>query len=160
MDHYCQASRSKLNLKKSMIFSWNINPREMTGISRTLEIEGVTNWDSFKYLWVPIFKSKPKISDQNPLIDKIKKIILTWGAVWLNLAGKLVLIKAVLNSYRLYHCTVLLAPSKILAKIEGMLRSFLWRGKNGGEKKYALINWKKIKMPLMEGGLQIRDLKL
>ena len=48
MDLFCQASKSKLNIRKSKIFGWNINPREMTGISRILEIEGVTNWDSFK----------------------------------------------------------------------------------------------------------------
>ena len=38
MDRFCQASRSKLNLRKSKIFSWNVKPREMNGISRTLEI--------------------------------------------------------------------------------------------------------------------------
>ena len=63
LDRYCQASRSKLNLRKSQIYSYNINPKEMSGISCILDIEGVTSWDSFKYLGFPVFKSKPKISD-------------------------------------------------------------------------------------------------
>ena len=42
LDIYCQASSDKLNLRKSKIYSWNINPREMSGISHILGIEGVT----------------------------------------------------------------------------------------------------------------------
>ena len=77
-----------------------------------------------------------------------------------SLAGKLVLIKVVLNNYRLYQCSIMLALPKILAEIESMLRSFLWQGgKNGGGNKYALVSWRKIKMSRMEGGLQIKDLK-
>ena len=41
-----------------------------------------------------------------------------------------------------------------------MLRSFLWQGGKQGEgKKFALISWRKIKLPKLEGGLKIRDLK-
>ena len=81
--------------------------------------------------------------------------------MWLNLAGKLVLIKAVLNNYLLYQCSLLLAPSKTIGMIEGLLRSFFWQGGNkGGRKKFALISWKNIKLPRMEGGLKIRDLKI
>ena len=77
------------------------------------------------------------------------------------MVGKLVLIKEVLNSYPLYQCSLLLAPPKMLATIEILMRSFLLQGgKNGGGKKHALISWEKIKMPRLEGGLQIRDLKI
>ena len=49
LDSYCQASGSKLNLRKSLIYSWNINPREMTTISRIMGIEGTMNWELFGY---------------------------------------------------------------------------------------------------------------
>ena len=66
-----------------------------------------------------------------------------------------------MNSYLLYQCSLLLAPPKTIAMIEGLVKSFLLQGgKNGGGKKFALISWKKIKMPRMEGGLQIRDLNI
>ena len=45
----------------------------MFEISRILGIEGLTIWGSFKYLGVPIFKSKPKTSDWSPLTEKFKK---------------------------------------------------------------------------------------
>ena len=82
------------------------------------------------------------------------------GSSLVKFGRELVMIKVVLNSYPLYQCSILLAPSKFLAKIERMLRSFFWKGgKNGGGKKFALFSWNKIKMSWMEGGLQIRDLK-
>ena len=80
--------------------------------------------------------------------------------IWLNTTWKLVLIKVILNNLPLYQCSMLLALSKILTKIERMLKSFLWKGgKNNGGKKYALVSWQKIKLPWMQGGLQVKDLK-
>ena len=125
MDNYFQASYNKLNLRKSLIYSWNVNSREMTKISRIMGIEGVTNWESFNYLGFPLFKSNPKTTDLNPLIEKIKKKILAWGAIWLNLAGKMVMIKLVLNGYPLYRCSMMLDPNGMLTKIEGLLKNFL-----------------------------------
>ena len=93
------------------------------------------------------------------MVEKIKNKISGWGTNWLNLAGKVVLIKAVLNSYLVYQCSLLLALGKIINQIEVLLKSFLWNGgNNGGGKKYALVSWKTIKLPRNEGGLQIRDL--
>ena len=57
---YCQASGGKLNLRKSLIYNWNVNTRQMYEISRILGIERLTVWDFFKYPCVPIFKRKQK----------------------------------------------------------------------------------------------------
>ena len=160
MNHYCLASGSKINLRKSQIYGWNLNPREMSDISRILNMDGTVSWDSFKYLGVPIFKLNSKCSDWNPIMEKIKKKIIGWGTAWLNLDGKVMLIKDVLNNYLLYQCSILLPLVKIINQIEVLLRSFLWNGgKNGGGKKYSLVSWKTIKLPRSEGGLQIEDLK-
>ena len=76
-----------------------------------------------------------------PIMEKIKRKIMNWGAIWLNLAGKVVIIKAVLNSLLLYQCSLLLAPVIVLNQIEGLIRTFLWQGgNNGGSKKFALIS--------------------
>ena len=145
---------------KSQIFGWNINAREMSDIARNVNMIGVVSWDSFKYLGVPIAKTKSKTSDWSPIVEKIKNKISGWGTNWLNLAGKVVLIKVVLNSYLVYQCSLLLAPGKIINQIEALLKSFLWNGGNNeGGKKYALVSWKTVKLARNEGGLQIRDLK-
>jgi hypothetical protein len=62
LDCYCSLSGSKINFKKSQIFSWNVSPRDLVEISRIIEIQGVPQWDSFKYLGIPIFKAAPKDS--------------------------------------------------------------------------------------------------
>ena len=41
MNRYYHASGSKINLRKSQIYGWNINPREMLDITRVLNMDGV-----------------------------------------------------------------------------------------------------------------------
>ena len=160
LDRYCRASGSEISFRKSHIYGWNINPREMLDISRILNMNGVVDWEYFNYLGIPIFKAKPKSSAWNPIIEKIKRKIHGWGSIWLNLAGKVVLIKAVLNSCLLYQSSLLLAPATVISQIEGLIRSFLWQNGNaGGGKKFALVSWKIIKLHRPEGGLSIRDLR-
>ena len=141
LDRYCRASGSEISFRKSQIYGWNINPREMLDISRILNMNGVVDWEYFNYLGIPIFKAKPKSSAWNPIIEKIKRKIHGWGSIWLNLAGKVVLIKAVLNSCLLYQSSLLLAPATVISQIEGLIRSFLWQNCNaGGGKKFALVS--------------------
>ena len=126
-----------------------------------LNMGGVTAWESFNYLGLPIFKTKAKSSAWNPVVEKIKNKIQGWGSTWLNLAGKVVLIKAVLNSYLIYQISLLLAPAKTINQIEGLIRSFLWQGGSVGRgKKFALVSWKTIKLSRSKGGLHIRDLRI
>jgi hypothetical protein len=76
LDVYKEISGSEVNLPKRKIYEWNISPRAMLEISRVLGMEGCTNWDAFKYLGVPIFRTKPKASQWLPLIDKLKERII------------------------------------------------------------------------------------
>ena len=85
-------------------------------------------------------------------------MINTWGATWLNITGKVVLIKAVLSSIPIYQCSILLAPKGVLASIESLLKKFLWKGGKQNEKNLPLVSWDKVAKPLMQGGLQIRQL--
>ena len=112
----------------------------MLDISRILNMDGTVSWESFSYLGVPIFKTKSKSFSWTPIVDKIKRKIIGWGTAWLNLAGKVILIKAVLNSFLIYQCSLLLAPVKIITKIEGLIRSFLWQRGDNGKKSIALVN--------------------
>ena len=91
-------------------------------------------------------------------MDKIKNIINTWGLAWLNPIGKVVLIKAVLSSIPIYQFAILLAPKGIIASIEALLRKFLWKGGMQNEKKLPLVSLEKVSKPLMQGGLEIRNM--
>ena len=41
LSRYCRASGGQVNLRKSQIYGWNINPREMSDISWSLNMGGV-----------------------------------------------------------------------------------------------------------------------
>jgi hypothetical protein len=156
LDDYTEISGSEINLRKSKIYSWKCPPIEMIGISRVLEMEGTSTWESIKYLETPLVKAAPRSILWLPLLDK-KARIFAWGATWLNKAGKLILINFVLTSLPVYQASILLALRGIVRDIDSILRKFLWEGgRNEGEKMH-LISWDKVKAPRMEGGLQVRD---
>jgi hypothetical protein len=92
------------------------------------------------------------------LIERIKTRINSWGANWLNLAGKVVLIKVVLANTPIYQCSLLLAPRAVIQKIEMMIRHFLWEGGKQTGRKLHLISWGKVAKIFLEGGLQLRNL--
>ena len=111
----------------------------MTEISRTLEMEGTSRWDSIKYLEIPLVKAAPRKSLWMPLMDKLKRKIMSWGASWLNKASKIVLINYVLTSLLVYQASIILAPKGIVQEIDNLMRKFLWEGaRNEGRKENAL----------------------
>jgi hypothetical protein len=159
LDAYTSVSGSEISLGKSKIYSWNITPLEMRSISRILGMEGHTNWDSFTYLGVPISKTNPKATHWNQLLEKLRNRISSWGANWLNLAGRIVLLKSVLASVPIYRNSLLLAPGSIVTKLEVLQRKFLWEGGKQTNKRAHLISWDKVSKPLLEGGLSLKNTK-
>ena len=73
------------------------------------------------------------------------------------MAGKLILIKAVLLALPIFESSLMLAPKSITSQISKLLRDFLWNGGKGNQSKLHLVSWDILKIPLMEGGLQIQD---
>jgi len=132
----------------------------MLEISRILGMEGHTNWETFTYLGIPISKTNPRTSNWNHLIDKLKKRISSWGANWLSLTGRTVLIKSVLASVPIYQNSLLLAPDTTIKQMEALQRSFLWEGGKQTGRRPHLINWDKVSKPLLEGGLSLKNTKV
>ena len=75
----------------------------------------------------------------------------------MNHSGKLVLINSVLSSLPVYQLSILLAPKSFTEKTLKHLKSFLWRGGKGNQKKFHLVNWNVVRRSKKEGGLQIGD---
>jgi len=158
LEIYKQNSGSKINFQKSKVYGWNCSIRELGEIARVLEMEAVFVWDSFTYLGVPIARGASKANHWISVIDKFKKRIQNWGSNWLNMAGKLVLLKSVLMSIPIYQNSILLAPASVIKKMEGLIRKFLWEGGKGNVHKPHLVSWDKTQKPFKEGGLQLRNL--
>ena len=67
--------------------------------------------------------------------------ILSWGVNWINITGKIALIKAILKSIPIFLCSTLFAPARILSSLRKEIRIFLWKGEKGGDKKFHLVKW-------------------
>ena len=132
----------------------------MTSIAICWGFASSNQWTSFKYLGLPIFKKNPSGKDWIPLIDKFKNKLQAWGLSWLNIAGKTVLIKSVLNNLPIYQASLMLAPPGIIRKLEGLTRKFFWKGGKQNSKRFPLVSWDKVSKPILEGGLNLKDLRL
>jgi hypothetical protein len=80
----------------------------------------------------------------------------SWTFRPLNIASRLVLLKSVLQALPTYLFTALETPKKIIRAIRTLQRNFLWQGIQP-KKKWALVNWDRLCMPINQGGLGIRD---
>ena len=68
------------------------------------------------------------------MIDKIEKKLSYWKSNLLSQAGKLVLIKAVLNSLPMYYLGLFQMPKMVAKKIILIQSRFFWGNSNGSEK--------------------------
>lgn len=93
------------------------------------------------------------------MVDKVKRKVQQWGTLWLNLAGRLILLKSGITSLPLYRFSLYQAPAIFHHKLEVALHHFLWqRGKND-KRMFNLVRWKHVIQTQDRGGLGIRSQK-
>eukprot|EP00253_Pinus_taeda_P026762 PITA_26762 len=158
LDDFCLVSGSSLNKGKCHIYCWNATSSVLNSISRIFGFATSSNWTSFKYFGLPVFLKKDYSRDWLPQLEKFKIKLLGWGYSWLNIVGKSVLIKSVLSNLPLFQFFVLLIPSSILIKREETIRKSFWKGDKQNEKNIPLVNWECISKPLLEGGINFKNL--
>jgi len=73
------------------------------------------------------------------------------------MAGRVQLIKSVIQSMLLHCLTIYSWPPKLFKDLEKWMRNFVWRG-NIKQKKLVTVAWQKMCKPFKEGGLGIRSL--
>ena len=101
-----------------------------------------------KYLGIPLC-AKPKRNEMwKPILDKIERKLSMWKIKFLSKVSRLVLIKSVFNSTRLYYLG-LFKMSKVVAKkvMAPQCRFFM-----------LLVKWSLIQELKEKGGLGIGDL--
>eukprot|EP00253_Pinus_taeda_P025483 PITA_25483 len=109
-----------------------------------------------KYLGVPLTTKPLHKSIWEPVINKLQDKVKKWTYRSLNLAGRLVQTKAILQSIPVFMLSVLPAPQSVLHQLRSIQRDFLW-GKGEDRKKWALVTWDNISKPQCFGGLGLDD---
>ena len=94
-----------------------------------------------------------------PLADKIYNKFSRWKGSCLSFAERLTFIKLVITSFLLHSFTIYKWPSFLISYVERSIRNFLWSG-SADDKKIVTIPWKLYCLPIKEGGLGIKQLKV
>jgi hypothetical protein len=150
---FAESSGLKVNNAKSKIFFSSSTRRgkiativASTGINRTHSLE--------KYLGFPMLHGRLQRRDFEFLEEKISKRLASWQHNLLNKAGRMTLVKSVLNSIPNYYMQVAWLPQTTCDSIDRMARNFLWKGSSNTG--IHLVGWDKITKPKKVGGLGIR----
>jgi len=90
-------------------------------------------------------------------MEKIEKRHSRWKGRIMSLAGRVCLLKSVINALPLFYLSFFKAPSKVCKVIQRIQIQFLW-GWGHDDRKIARIAWDKVCSPKEMGGLGVKDI--
>jgi hypothetical protein len=97
--------------------------------------------------------------DWSWLVAKLEKILKSWSFHWLSRAGRLVLVKSVLESILVYWISLAWLPKGTLEKLRRTCFRFLW----AGSKEHFVLPWVKwniMVVPKLLGGWGLKNIHL
>jgi len=89
----------------------------------------------------------------------VEKRLQVWYHKYLSRAGRLILIKAVIEATPVYWMTLAWIPGGILSRLQSICTRFLWKGHQSG-KLFAWVKWDTVVKPKHWGGWGIKRLDL
>eukprot|EP00253_Pinus_taeda_P027180 PITA_27180 len=110
-----------------------------------------------KYLGFNLKPTCQRIGDWVWLATKLEKRLSGWSFRYLSRAGRLVLIKSVLEATPVFWMALAWIPRNILGRLQQICNRYLWNGRQD-KRLFAWIGWKKISLPKKWGGWGLKDL--
>ncbi|XP_026422703.1 uncharacterized protein LOC113318700 isoform X1 [Papaver somniferum] len=110
-----------------------------------------------KYLGIPLQWGRVSEKTFADLLEKLSNKMVGWKSKSLNIAGRTILIKSVLDTVSNHVMSMLKFPKGLVNKIDKFRRDFLWGGDKDSRKMHN-INWLTVCSPVVNGGLGVRDL--
>lgn len=110
------------------------------------------------YITLPLSGEKLKFSDFLPMLAKVDKYLSDWRARLLSLAGRLVLINAVLDAITTYAMAAMLLPPAVLKALDSLHRAFLWNAAERASRAQCHVAWERVCLSRKEGGFGVRSL--
>eukprot|EP00253_Pinus_taeda_P036396 PITA_36396 len=138
---FMEASVTQIKKEKSCTFFFNTTGNVRTHLTRLLGFH-LGNLP-IKYLGTLLALNPLKMVNWHQTIEKLMNRLANWSFGNLNIAGRVVLMKAVLQAIPIYQLSAMAAPKVACAKMVEIFKNFL----SGGPKqqqKWALISWKDV----------------
>ncbi|KAK2361038.1 hypothetical protein QL285_086244 [Trifolium repens] len=153
--NYAEASGQLVNPRKSFIYAGVVPPQRLQYFADHLGFNiGAL---PFVYLGAPIFKGKPKRSHLQAVADKVKSKLSAWKASQLSMAGRVQLIRSVIQGMMIHTISVYSWPSSLIKDVERWMRNFIWSG-DVNQRKLVTVACHRVCTPCIEGGLGLRSL--
>eukprot|EP00253_Pinus_taeda_P030826 PITA_30826 len=157
LETFSEASGMEINKEKSCTFIFNAPEAIKAHLTRTLGFkQGVL---PTKYLGNQLDIHPTRMKNWQEVIDKIKKRLSNWSFRSLNIASRIVLLKAVLQSIPVYSLSIRAASKGVCAKLREIFGKFIWGGPTQ-QRKWALVSWTNLIKRKDDGGLGLRDLEI
>lgn len=110
------------------------------------------------YLGLPLGANPRRKKTWQPVVEKVKAKLALWKRRTLSFAGRLTLIKSVLDSLPGYYISLFKVPKGVAKEIDKWRATFLW-GSSEIRRKIHLVNWKLVTLSKEQGGLGIRKVR-
>ena len=157
LDVFVMMSGFSLIYSKSCLISWNSTDHDWArDIARSVGC--LHSSPPFTYLGFPLGDYMNRCSAWKPVIEKIQNRLASWKAKILSRAGRLTLIKSVLNTLPVYLMSMFKMSKSIALKIVKLQRRFFWSGSNGEKMGGPMIKWSDIELPKEMGGLGVGNI--
>ncbi|KAL2225249.1 UNVERIFIED_CONTAM: Retrovirus-related Pol polyprotein from type-2 retrotransposable element R2DM, partial [Sesamum indicum] len=151
LQEFRDTSGLTINTSKSSIFTAGIQYEELDGIlARTGFARGEM---PVRYLGIPLAAQRLTVTNYSPLVDHIADCISKWTGKSLSYAGRLELIRSVIQGVECFWLQVFPLPAAVIEKIHRLCRNFLWNSRR------TPVAWEEICHPKEEGGLGIRHIQ-
>ncbi|XP_057774799.1 uncharacterized protein LOC130993778 [Salvia miltiorrhiza] len=133
-----------VNFDKSSIMGISVNEEKVLRWANILKCK--VGAFPCNYLGIKIGGRCNSIEDWNFLVDKVEKKIKGWKSRTLSLAGRITLIKSILQAIPVFQLSFSFIPKAVLSRIDSICCNFLWgemgsrvtlRGSNGG----SFMSW-------------------
>ncbi|XP_057779814.1 uncharacterized protein LOC130998415 [Salvia miltiorrhiza] len=111
------------------------------------------------YLGVPIFVGRQRASYLMPIFDKIVQKFARWKGLQLSIAGRLCLVRSMIQSSIVHSMMVYKWPKSLLHSLDRKCRNFIWTGSIDQQPRCS-VSWRRVCAPKEEGGLGIRSFTL
>ena len=134
---FAKASGLEVSPEKSQVLFFNTPLITQRNIGRILGFQ--KGRLPTKYLGVLLGQKIIRHASWQDLVDRIKSRLSSWAIKPLNLPGRLVLVKLVIEAMPMYLLSVPSSPKSVLKEIRNLQRNFLWAGR-GSKAKFTLVS--------------------